>query len=39
LPKYIKVYREVTDEDQYQPQVICKENYYMDPKDKDGTNK
>lgn len=37
LPKYVKVYRDVTDEDQYQPDVMCKENYYMDIKDKEGT--
>jgi len=30
LPSYIKVYREITDEKQYFPEVMCKEKYYMD---------
>ena len=38
LPKYMKVYREVTDEKQYMPEIMCKESYYMDEKDKKGTN-
>ena len=38
LPEYIKVYREVTDEKQYLPQIMCKDNYYMDDEDKKGTN-
>lgn len=38
LPKYVKVYREVTDEKQYMPEIMCKETYYMDEKDKKGTN-
>ena len=38
LPDYIKVYRDVTDEPQYLPEVMCKKDYYMDPKDKEGTN-
>ena len=37
LPSYIKVYREVTDEPQYYPEVMCKENYFLDEKDKAGT--
>lgn len=37
LPAYMKVYREVTDEPQYYPEVMCKENYFLDPKDKEGT--
>ena len=38
LPKYVKVYREVTDEKQYMPEIMCKQSYYMDEKDKQGTN-
>ena len=38
LPNYIKVYREVTDEKQYMPEIMCKASYYMDEKDKKGTN-
>lgn len=38
LPKYVKVYREVTDEKQYMPEIMCKGSYYMDEKDKKGTN-
>lgn len=30
LPKYVKVQREVTDEKQYMPEIMCKETYYMD---------
>ncbi len=39
LPSYIKVYREITDEKQYFPEVMCKEKYYMDEKDKEAVNK
>ena len=38
LPSYIKVYRDVTDEPQYQPEIMCKGEYYMDEQDKKGTN-
>ena len=39
LPEYIKVYRDITDEPQYLPEIMCKEDYYMDQEDKNGTNK
>lgn len=39
LPSYIKVYREITDEKQYFPEVMCKEKYYMDDQDKEAVNK
>mmetsp|Transcript_18825 Transcript_18825/g.32157 ORF Transcript_18825/g.32157 Transcript_18825/m.32157 type:complete len:109 (+) Transcript_18825:1412-1738(+) len=38
LPKYVKVYREVTDEPQYLPEILSKENYKMNEKDKEATN-
>lgn len=38
LPSFIKTHREITDEQQYLPEIMCKENYYMDEQDKKGTN-
>lgn len=38
LPNYIKTFREVTDEPQYLPEILCKESYYMDENDSKGTN-
>ena len=38
LPPYIKVHREITDEQQYSPEIMAKQDYYMDEKDKVGTN-
>ena len=35
---FIKQHREVTDEPQYLPEVMCKEKYFMDEKDKSATN-
>jgi CYTH domain-containing protein len=28
LPSFIQVHREITDERQYYPEIMCKENYY-----------
>jgi len=39
LPPYIQTYRDITDEPQYLPEIMCKEDYYMDEQDKKGTNK
>lgn len=38
LPSYIKTFREVTDEHQYQPECMCKEGYFQDEQDKEKTN-
>lgn len=38
LPSYIKTFRDITDEPQYLPEIMCKENYYMNEDDKKGTN-
>ena len=37
LPDFIKQYREVTDEPQYMSEVMSKEKYFMDAKDKEAT--
>lgn len=34
LPDFIKSYREVTDEHQYQPECMSKVGYFMDEQDK-----
>ena len=38
LPSYIRTYREVTDEHQYQAECLCKEDYYMNEEDNKNTN-
>ena len=38
MPKYISVFRECTDEPQYQSEAMCKEEYAVNQNDKTGTS-